>query len=266
MLKQKPTKKQIIALVFSLLVPVLEILFTLVWILDSDTIPNITLIVLALLVPLLITFFILLVLLSKLKNRSKTIFTVLLLLIFLFSLGIFCIIGQNEYLQVLPPEEIQSNEYFFKTYCDVLPSAEDIKNAEEVNIYFYERYYFIFNNRAAYLVCNYNEKEYIKQKDIIAQSYDLIENNPQTYYSTLYSYLAGDLGNYHFRLLSFDSYEDYLSYPKRMAYIITNDETKQIIYLSFYDLDLDYIENSDFENFINEYCGWKHIVKKIQTK
>lgn len=42
-----------------------------------------------------------------------------------------------------------------------------------------------------------------------------------------------------------------------MYLIATNDATREIVYLFFFDDDLDYIE--DLDEFIRNDCGWKHI-------
>ena len=47
------------------------------------------------------------------------------------------------------------------------------------------------------------------------------------------------------------------SYPKKMGFVGTNDQTCEIVYLSFADDDLDYIES--LSDFISNSCGFKHI-------
>jgi hypothetical protein len=47
------------------------------------------------------------------------------------------------------------------------------------------------------------------------------------------------------------------NYPKRLMFVATNDETNEIVYLSFYDDDLDYIVS--LGDFLIDDCGWKHI-------
>jgi hypothetical protein len=62
-----------------------------------------------------------------------------------------------------------------------------------------------------------------------------------------------ELDGYTFRTLSLEDF----NYPKRLMFVATNDDTKQIVYLSFYDDDLDYIVS--LEEFLMDDCGWKHI-------
>jgi len=62
------------------------------------------------------------------------------------------------------------------------------------------------------------------------------------------------INGYLFRALSIEEYELY--YPKRVILIATNDEENEIVYMVFYDDDLDYIES--LPDFINNECGWKH--------
>ena len=45
--------------------------------------------------------------------------------------------------------------------------------------------------------------------------------------------------------------------PKRLGFVATNDATGEIVYLSFWNDDVDYIKN--LPEFILENCGWRHI-------
>ena len=62
-----------------------------------------------------------------------------------------------------------------------------------------------------------------------------------------------ELDGYFFRTLSIEEF----NYPKRLMFVATNDETNEIVYLSFYDDDLDYIVS--LGDFLSDDCGWKHI-------
>lgn len=69
---------------------------------------------------------------------------------------------------------------------------------------------------------------------------------------------TAELDGYEFRVLSIErAYEGEFFYPKCLYLVATNDETCEIVYLNYYDGDLDCIE--DLSDFICDDCGWKHI-------
>lgn len=49
-------------------------------------------------------------------------------------------------------------------------------------------------------------------------------------------------------------------YPKEMNLVGINEETREIVYVSFQDYDLDSI--SDYNEFLEYYCGWRYIAKE----
>ena len=57
----------------------------------------------------------------------------------------------------------------------------------------------------------------------------------------------------------------YLEFPKRMVFIATNDDTKQIVYMFYEDPDIDYI-SEPLDKHIKSDCGWKYISKRIGDK
>ena len=89
------------------------------------------------------------------------------------------------------------------------------------------------------------EQTYVFQKEVISRYEKQCEPTAQ---------IAG----YTFRMVSVDGeYEEELRYPNRMILIATNDETRELVYIAFYDSDLDVIHS--LSGFITEYCGWEYI-------
>ena len=63
------------------------------------------------------------------------------------------------------------------------------------------------------------------------------------------------------------SYEDFSFrvevsdwYPKEMNLVGINEATNEIAFITFYDYDLDTI--SDYEEFLEYYCGWRYVIKE----
>lgn len=249
MFKQKPTKKQFVALALSLLLPIIFILFAVFSMTALHILPNFSLILCLIIIPLIFCYSIYLAITSKLKTWVKPILTVLLLLLLILCFFIYICFGEDELLYSQSTGELENNTPFSEKFDDILPSVDKVGMTDKIQIYQYKHRYGPFGTNVTYLVCNYNKEEYAQQKIAALNSFN--------------SNAAGGINNYHFRSLSELEY-DFIYYPKRMAYIITNDETHEIIYMSFYDIDLD--EITSFESFINEDCGWNRIVKKIQTE
>ena len=107
-----------------------------------------------------------------------------------------------------------------------------------------------------YLFCQYTPEEYALQKQQLDQTYRFREENITIDGYEFQPFVEMD--GYHFRVLADDGeYDPYITYPKYMVLIGCSDEAHEIVYLSFFDTDLDYI--TSLPDFLNGECGWKHI-------
>ena len=137
---------------------------------------------------------------------------------------------------------------------DILPSVEKIKELDNVEYYRFKRS-FIFKSEAHILKITYdNYKEEIQKLNewykfedgLIA---DKSANTIPAEFSVKYEeYL------YEFRMLNNSTY--YMNYPNKFILLGNCDELNQIIYIYFYDSDIDSVDN--MEDFLSSYCGWKH--------
>lgn len=114
--------------------------------------------------------------------------------------------------------------------------------------------FFIAENHI--LLCQYSEAEYTQQLHRLHETYSF-QSEPLSahgYTCDPTITIDGDC----FQLLSIDT-EHYpaLEYPKRLFFIVTNEDTQEIGYLLFRDDDLDYI--ADLENHLLNACGWRYI-------
>ena len=141
---------------------------------------------------------------------------------------------ENELMPVL--EEI--GQPVWTEYCDVFTSA------------------FIFLSDADYLICRYDAEEYELQKQRLEEKYSF-----QTETLDSYDYPCEPsemIDGYYFRVLSTKGeYERYTQYPWYMGLIAYCDEEQEIIYLSYFNTDLDYL--TSLSDFLDEECGWQHI-------
>ena len=106
------------------------------------------------------------------------------------------------------------------------------------------------------MICHYGEDAYQQEKARVETAYTF-----QTQPMEACGYTCdatAELDEYAFRVVAYEegsSWDEY--FPKSMFLIATNDTTREIVYLSFCDDDMDYIE--DLDEFIRNDCGWKHI-------
>ena len=49
-------------------------------------------------------------------------------------------------------------------------------------------------------------------------------------------------------------------YPKEMNLVGINEATNEIAFITFYDYDLDTID--DYKEFLDYYCGWRYVIKE----
>ncbi|MBQ3087131.1 MAG: hypothetical protein IJC45_07340 [Clostridia bacterium] len=240
---KKPTKKQAIVLIL-LSLPSVAVLTIGLLLFSIDCIPTVFHIIMWIIVPVLTVFLYYLVLTSKRKTVFKTIIS-LLLMLFLILNYIIANIFPTSFFRSVTVQDLQNDAYFSQVFSNVT----DNENHSEA--YNYEGFGAIyFNWNALYYVCNYDEETYIIQIEEIKNTYVFSERKVTN----------GSIDGYTFMPLSEEEY-DYIDYPKHLAFIITNDSSHQIIYLTFYDQDLDTINS--FENFIYHDCGWDHVSKRI---
>lgn len=172
--------------------------------------------------------------------------------LFLFS----CFFGRFELLQPTTRDElvqvyadIRNDDLFMHPF---LPTLEEIGEPADVTLYEYFASQAVFFTQDVYtLVARYEPTEYASQIQAIQANYAFM-NEPQGY-GEHFCEPAADMGGYHFRMI--DAPE--VDYPQLLGFIATNDATKEIVYMSFCDYDLDWIE--DLTDFLNEDCGWEHI-------
>lgn len=142
-----------------------------------------------------------------------------------------------------------------------LPTLSEVGDTEDMTYYRYEEAVIMFMWEADVLACEYSEAEYIEQKAKIEEKYVFEDEVEVSYrdYAPYVCYPYAEIDGFLFRRLE-DSAEDggeYYYYPKYVYLIGTNDETREIVYIDFYDIDLDYI--SSLDEFIEGDCGWKYI-------
>ncbi|MBR0081749.1 MAG: hypothetical protein IJP98_03290 [Clostridia bacterium] len=148
----------------------------------------------------------------------------------------------------------------------ILPKALseplDLGSPNSVVLHEYREYLIIFETKADTLLCQYDAAAYEAAKTALESRYHFrtkpletgYTENPEKQYIDPYT----DIGNDHFRFLRpNDEDQQSWGFYKRSLIVVTNDETHEIGYILFDDIDLDVAE--DLSAFLMKDCGWEYI-------
>ncbi len=189
------------------------------------------------------------VLIKKLHGAIRVILSSFLLILTLVSFAFLGFFGPTvEFRSFDNAEEI--NEYYNKN-DNINDDFDFEKFGEYKNISNYKYHSMaIFQQEAYTTILKYNEDKFEAEKSRIESSYKFystpIENEEA---EPIFSYEG----------FSF-SVEISDWYPKEMNLVGINEETREIVYVSFQDYDLDSI--SDYNEFLEYYCGWRYVIKE----
>ncbi len=139
---------------------------------------------------------------------------------------------------------------------ELMPALTDIGEPLDMEYIHFRYNAFIFLGDTDYLICRYTPEEYQAQKAQLEKTYRFREDN-----ITLHEYEFAPravLDGYQFRMADeIEASSPPFWYPKYMVLVGCSDETNQIIYLSYFDTDLDYI--TSIPDFLHTECGWNYI-------
>lgn len=254
-MKERITKARIVALCFAGLLPLaavgLGILF-----LIANTLINTAFVLGFILLPLVALLLLAFLIFSQMKAGKKTAYVIFLLILFVFAFIAINIFGKFEMLDSYKNGHVAEKYAEVAADFDPMPSLTEIGQPENIEYCdYFSSQGLIFTCDADALICKYSEAEYEDQKALLEGKY-IFQSEPMRGYK--YSCEpAVQIDGYYFRTLSISDYGQEIYFPKRLVFIATNDEAQEIVYMAFYDDDLDYIES--LTDFINEDCGWKHM-------
>lgn len=251
--KKRVSKSQIIAFSLWILLPVLIIILS-IRALFGNLLFNLTVALSYFVLPIFVILLFALVSFLIKKRFVRILLSVLILIAYILSFFAVGVFGLFEELDVYENEEIQSH---YSANVECMPSLSELSYAETL------QYYDYFSTTLAgfitcdsdTLICQYSEDEYLLQKELLDEKL-VFQNEPlQAIADETECDPVVKVNGYTFRALSIDRYN--LIYPKEFTFIATNDEKNEILYMYFYDIELDYIES--MEEFILNDCGFKHI-------
>jgi len=151
----------------------------------------------------------------------------------------------NAYNESLPPEE---NRNFFEPYVE----TESYGEFEDVTYYHYLSTG-MFQQMAETTIIKYDEVNFQKETDKISSEKYFYEKSADVFASDPVPVFS--FAGFNFRLEKRTEYW----YPKEMNFVGINEETKEIVYVHFFDFDLDSVW--DFADLLDSYCGWRYVIK-----
>ena len=189
------------------------------------------------------------VLIKKLHGAIRVILSSFILILTLVSFAFLGFFGPTvEFRSFENAEEI--NEYYNKN--DSLNDDFDFeKFGEYKNISNYKYHSMaIFSQEAYTTIIKYDKDNFQSKKSNI-------ESNHKFYSVPVDDGEAEPIFSYEgfsFRVELSDWY------PKEMNLVGINESTNEIAFITFYDYDLDTID--DYEEFLEYYCGWRYVIKE----
>jgi len=203
--------------------------------------------------PILLLFVIALVIFSDLKLSNK-IGCGILILILIFCVSFFWLFfGAHEDFAHYQNDKISDHYTEVTKDFPKMPTLAAPGEVQNTDYYLYRFQMMIFMDESYTIICKYDEDEYQKQKELLEQDYVFQSGPLKVKDHTCESEVTID--GYHFRIVAIDSDKAFI-YPKRMMFIATNDDTKEIVYIAYENLDLDYIDS--LESHITDSLGWKY--------
>lgn len=126
-----------------------------------------------------------------------------------------------------------------------MPPLEELPKYENIHYQHDNIKYAIFESDSMTLDVEYDEETYKKEKEKLDDNYEFLEDKVPTFDG---GYLIPEnefsVNSYEFRVVE-DNSENGESYPKSFGMLGTSDEKNSIVYLYFFDFDIDYIYGYD---------------------
>lgn len=147
----------------------------------------------------------------------------------------------------------------FAKQDEIMPTINEIENYTKTTVEEYIHRSLFMDKEVYILNAQYDTSEYTQQKELLYTKYTYQTDLITQEYAELPEIFPGFLlDGYVFKTLSLENYN--LTYPKQLYFIGTSDATREIIYISFSDIDLDYVYEQ-FNDFLKHECDWKHFNK-----
>lgn len=255
-IKKRFTVLRIIAFLLAFLVPLPIIGISLILIL-GDAVLNTAFWITYILIPLGTVTLLAVSIFSNIKGWIKllVVSATLVLCVCLFlkfsTWGKFALLSEYEDQKLVEEYELVQQEF------KPLPDLSELGTTTQLEFYdYFSQQAIFFDVEVKVLICHYDTAEYQTQKAKLEETY-LFQSKEFPGGDRKTTPPTAEIDGYYFRVLDTENESYELYEVKRMILIATNDQTQEIVYMTFDDDDLDYI--SSMTDFINDDCGWKYM-------
>lgn len=139
----------------------------------------------------------------------------------------------------------------------LMPNLDNLGAYKNIYTKYYHKNMLIFASDAYTLVAKYDEAAYKQERTKVEKKYTFhTEAFGGSSLEDIVHDPTFDIDGFIFNTLSSYTYDE-IDFPENMYFIGFNDNTHEIAYIYFYDMDLDYIPNL-LEDFLREECGWSY--------
>ena len=141
---------------------------------------------------------------------------------------------------------------------DALSAPLDLGSPKTVVLHGYLEADGIWMSNSYTLLCQYDAADYEAAKAALETKHSFRTELLNTGVKGVMVEPYVSIGNDFFRLLwPLDGGKESFAFYKESLFLVTNDVEHRIGFIVFQDIDLDYVD--DLTEFLNEWCGWKHI-------
>ena len=221
---------------------------------------NLSVIVPCVVIPLVAAGLLALCLFSNGKTLRKAILSGLVLVLFAISFVCGVFFGRFEKVAHYEGETAEHHYVTAQNKNTLMPTPDKVGQPADIEYHRIAASFCIFSSETDYLICRYAADDYALCKAALETDYTFQTEPIFLYRNGSYSRgcePTAELDGYHFRLLSTETYKKAIDFPKEVMLIGYSDDAREIVYLSFEDIDLDYV--SSLEEFIVNECGWKYV-------
>lgn len=190
---------------------------------------------------------------TRLKNKPNLRTLTIIISIVALVLFSFCFLVLSMFCPIINTSHNTTDYEDFLASDNHMPAIDELNNSSG-----YEYTHFIFSqfiilSDTQHLIVSYDSNSYVSAKQALDETFTFEDGTKiDKYHYTLPASFTYD--GFVFRLVRTD--EDDFEYPHHFMLIGTSDKTKEIAYIHFSSIDLEYIDN--FPEFIEKYCGWKY--------
>lgn len=160
-----------------------------------------------------------------------------------------------------------------------LPTLDELGEYTSVEALYHHDSELFFVWEAYHLIVSYDKPQYEKEKASLEKRYTFHDKvvyedgfyedhiADQEFYDEAFGNEGSDvifrtfppycdIDGYHLRIMETEG----IGFPRDVYFVGTNDEKHRLIYIRFYDSDLDSVES--LKSFLTDECGWSVLIEK----